>query len=202
MSRCDQYDESPLPVQGLYVTVGAAQVVDEGLEHALVVQQLETGFVVHLESDHCGMVVVAPDDGTDHALGVETVGGVRQVHFLTGPPSDALSRASLSGDLGVLARQPQGYGVRGGTQYDGDPSRTRAVQDRLQPVKVEHSVLWLPGGPGGLAHPDHGEPSFLHEVEVLVEPGGGLVLVVVRGAEEHAVVKVCQGNEVLIWRGR
>jgi hypothetical protein len=24
--------------------------------------------------------------------------------------------------------------------------------------------------------------------------------VVVRGAEEHAVVNVCQGNEVLIWR--
>ena len=124
-------DESPLPVQGLHVAIGTAQVVDEGLEHALVVQQLETGFVVHLEPDHRGMVVVAPDDGADHALGVEAVGGVRQVHFLTGPPADALSRASLSGDLGILARQPQRYGVGGGTQHDGDPSRMRAVQDRL-----------------------------------------------------------------------
>jgi hypothetical protein len=82
-----------------------------------------------------------------------------------------------------------------------DHPRTRAVQDWLQPVKVEHSILWLPGGPRGLAHTDHGEPSFLHEVMVLVKPRGGLVLVVVRGTEEHAVVNLCHGNEVLMWRG-
>lgn len=58
---------------------------------------------------------------------------------------------------GYLRVNHGGTALGGRTQHDSDPSRTRAVQDWLQPVKV---------------------------------------------AEEHAVVNICQGNQVLIGRGR
>src|SRR5699024_591762 len=50
--------------------------------------------------------------------------------------------------------------------------------------------LRLPGGPHGFPHPDHGEPGLAHLAHVCLEAGRGLVLVVVRGAEEHVVGKL------------
>jgi hypothetical protein len=61
-----------------------------------------------------------------------------------------------------------------------------AVEHRLQPVEVEPAVLRLPGRPDRLADPDDGEVRLGHQVEVGLEPVVGLVLVVVRGAEEDA----------------
>ena len=68
------------------------------------------------------------------------------------------------------------------------------VQDGGQPLQVEDAVLGLPGRPGRLTDSDDREVGRGHEVEVLLEPGRGLVLVVVRSAEEDGLGKFAHGG--------
>src|SRR5665648_629225 len=117
-----------------------------------------------------------------------------EVHLLACPPPDALTGGSLPRDLGVLPGEPRRHRVGGRPQDDGDPPPVRPVEHRLQPLEVEDPVLGLPRGPRRLTHPDHGEARLGHQVEVLIEPGRGLVLVVVRRAEEDGLGKLSHGT--------
>ncbi len=150
-------DEPPLAVQGLHVPVLLPQMVDEALEHALVVQEFVARLVVDLEADDGRVVGVPGDDLPDHPLGVEAERGVGEVDLLPGTPADALTGAPLTGDLRVLAGQPRRYGVRRGAEDDGDAALMGTVEDRLEPVEVEAAVLRLPGRPHRLADPDDGD---------------------------------------------
>jgi hypothetical protein len=96
----------------------------------------------------------------------------------------------------------------GGTAYVGVPRMTEmptfvgAVQHRLEPVECEAAVLGFPGRPDRLADPDDGEVRVGHQVEVglelfvgpYVRAVGGVVLVVVGSAEQHAGGQVRHGQ--------
>ena len=197
-SRWRPVDEAPFAVEGLHVAVLMAQPVDELLEHALVVEDLEARLVVDLEADHGRVVGVARQDLADDPLGVELERGVGVVDLLPSAPVDALAGAVLAGDLGVEAHEPRRDGVRRGAEDDGDAALVRAVEDRLEPVEFELPVLGLPSAPDGFAHADHREARLDHEVEVGLQPRTGglgvesfngvrLVLEVIRGPEQDRV---------------
>ena len=109
-----------------------------------------------------------------------------EVDLLPRAPSDALPGGPLAGDLRVLPGEPRRHGVGGRAEDDGDTAFVCAVEHRLEPLEVEPSVLRFPGRPDRLADPDDGEAGVDHQVEVGLEPFVGLVLDVVRGAEEDA----------------
>ena len=74
-----------------------AQVVDEPLEDAVVVEELGARFVVDLEADNSRVVGVASDHRADDPLGVEQECGVGVVDLLPGAPADPLTGARLAG---------------------------------------------------------------------------------------------------------
>src|SRR6185437_12094894 len=104
-------DQAPGPVEALDVPVLLAQVIDEALEDAVVVQEFEPRFVVHLEADDRGMRGVPGQDLADDPLGVEPEGRVREVDLLARAPADALPGGPLTGYLRVLPRQPRRHRV-------------------------------------------------------------------------------------------
>ncbi len=179
-------DQAPLPVEGLHVAVGVAQVVDEALEDAVVVRQAKAGLVVDLEADDGRVRGVPVEDRPGDAFGVVAEGGVGEVGLLAGAPAHALPRRPVADDLRVLPGQPRRDGVGGRAEDDRDAALVGSVEHRRQPVELEPAVLGLPGGPDGLADPDDGEPRLGHQVEVFLEPLVRLVLVVVGGAEQDA----------------
>jgi hypothetical protein len=161
-------------------------MIDEALEDAVVVQQFVARLVVDLEADDRGVIGVPAHDLPDDPLGVEPEGRMGEVDLLPRAPGDPLPGLALTRDLGILPGQPRRYGVGGRAQQDRDPAFVRAVQDGLQPVEVEASVLRLPRRPDGFADADDREVRLRHEVEVGLEAFLGLVFVVVGGTEEHA----------------
>ncbi len=179
--------QAPLAVEGLDVAVAVAQVVDEPLEDALVVEQLVARLVVDLEADHRRVVRVLGHDLPDHPLGVVAERRVGEVDLLPCAPRDSAAGLALAGDLGVLPHQPRRHRVCRGAEDDGDAALVGAVQHRGQPLDVEDAVLGLPGRPHRLTDPDHREVRLDHEVEVGLEPLVRLVLVVVGRAEQHAI---------------
>ena len=95
------------------------QLVDEALEHAVVVKQQHAGFVVDLVSDHGGVVGVAGRDLPDDPFGVELECRMGVVDLLPCAPRHSLAGRGLSGDLRVATGQPGRGGVG------------RACQERL-----------------------------------------------------------------------
>ena len=178
--------EPPLPVERLDVAILLTQPVEEPVETAPVVKQLEPRLVVHLVADDRGMVDVATDDGPDHAFGVGTELGMRVVDLLPTSPRTAYAGRVLGGDVRVLLLQPRRNRVRGGAEDHGDAVRLRGVEHRLQPVEVELAVPRLPGRPHGFADADHGEARLRHQPEISLEVELWLVLRIVRGAEQDS----------------
>ena len=189
--------QAPLLVQPLDRAVPGAQVVHEPLEDLPVVEDLVARLVVHLVPDDGGVLGVPGDDGADDPLGMEQERRVAVVDLLTRAPAHRRPVPADDVDLRVQPRQPHRHRVGRRTEDHLDAPLVRAVQHGLQPVQVEAAVLRLPGGPDGLADPDHREARLDHQVQVPFQlPGalllGAVVLVVVGGAEQDPVVQVVQ----------
>jgi hypothetical protein len=124
-------DQAPLAVEGIHVAVLLAQMVDEALEDAAVVQEFRAGFVVDLEAEYGRVSGVPGGDLPDHPFGVEPEGGVGEVDLLAGAPADAFTRTSFARDLRVEAGEPRRYGVRRGAEDDADTTGVGTVEHRL-----------------------------------------------------------------------
>ena len=179
-------DQAPLAVEGLDVAVRGAQVVDEPLEDAVVVKRSRPGSLSTWKPMTAGWSAYrATILRMTRSAWNRKAGWVKSTSCRAPQPMRC-PVAPLAGDLRVLPGQPRRHGVGRRAEDDGDAALVRAVEDRLQPVEVEPPVLRLPGGPDRLADPDDGEVGLGHQVEVGLEPLVGLVLVVVRGAEQDA----------------
>ena len=137
--------ESPLAVERLDVAILRPEPVEEPVETAPVVKQLEPRLVVDLVADDRGMVDVASDDGPHDAFGVGPELGMRVVDLLSPAPRTAYAGRVLGGDVRVLLLQPRRNRVRGGAEDHRDVVCLRGVEHGLQPVEVELAVPRLPG---------------------------------------------------------
>ena len=68
------------------------QLVDEALEHAVVVKQQHAGFIVDLVADDGGVVGVAGDDLADDAFGMELECRMGVVDLLPAAPRHSVGR--------------------------------------------------------------------------------------------------------------
>ena len=162
-------DEAPLLVQPVYGAVAMAQPVDEPLEDVVVVEESRARFVVDLVADDGRVVPVSSDHLPDHPLGVEPVRGVGEIHLLPSSPPDAVPGRRLGRDLRVAPGQPHRDGVGRRAEDHADVPLVGGVEDRLEPVQLEPSVLRFPGRPDRLADPDDREAGLRHQVEVGLE---------------------------------
>jgi len=176
--------QSPFPVQDVDGAVAVAQGVAESFEDPVIMQHPRAGFVIDLESDDRRVGGVAREDGTNDPFSVETERGVRDVDLLPQPPAERFPGRDVDVDLRVSALQPRRDRVGGGAEDHPDAVFLGHLQNRHDPLQVKDAVFWLPGRPHRLADADDGEPRGFHLVEVLAEPLGGLVLVVVGRTEK------------------
>jgi hypothetical protein len=71
-------------------------------------EQPDAGFVIDLVAGYGRVIPVTAYHLPDHALGVEPVGGVREVHLLPCAPADPVPGSRLGGDLGIAPGQHNG----------------------------------------------------------------------------------------------
>jgi hypothetical protein len=148
-----------------------AQPVDEPFEDIGVVEQDKSWLVVDLESDDRGMRGVARHHGADDALGVAAEQWLRVVDLLPRAPTDPMPGRRLGGDLGIPAGQPHRDGVRRRAENRADSSFVGGIEDRLEPVQLEPTVLRFPRRPDGFTDSNDREAGLRHQVEVRLEVG-------------------------------
>jgi hypothetical protein len=179
--------EPPALVEDVDGAVLLPQPVDEALEHAAVVEQLDAGLVVDLEADHGRVVHVAADDLARDPLRVPAKRRMGEVGVLPVPVWNGPAGAALGHHLRVLAHEPRRHRVGRRAEDDPDVARVGSIQNGREPVELEAPVLWFPRRPHGLADADDRETGLGHQVEIAVEPVIGLVLRVVRDPVEHLI---------------
>ena len=141
-------------------------MVDEALEHVPVVQQHQARLVVDLVPNDRRVVPVTGNDLAYEPRRVPTVGGVGEVHLLSGAKGQGPAVGGHGRYFGVLPGHPHRHGVRWRAEHDADLAFVGRVQDWRQPIEVEGAIFGLPGGPDGLAHPHDVEAGSSHEVEI------------------------------------
>lgn len=177
--------EPPRVVDVADVPVPRSQFVHEALEDTAVAEQLEPGFVVHLDPDHGRVARVPAQDGADHPFGVEQERGMGVVDLLAGTPRHPDAGVPLGGDLGVAPRQPRGRAYVGVPRMTEMPRSLAPSATGCSQSRSNAPSLGSPGRPHRFAHPDDRHARGGHQVKVSVQPARGLVLVVIRGPEQY-----------------
>ena len=165
------------------------QVFDEQTLHVVGDRIVVLGLVIHLIADDRRMVGHVGDEPADHALTVETVGGVNDIHDL----ACAVFAFAVRGD-GEHARveldEPAGHGVGRRTDDDVDVGALGRVEGAVHIGEVEFARLGFAGAPRGFGDANHVEPGVLHHPHILIDTIDALhheVFVVVGGAEKDMV---------------
>ncbi len=165
----------------------AEYLLDAPAEHGLDMRiggPRGMGLVIELIADDGRMVLESGDKPADDALGVKTICRMGEVGHLPEAVSVAGRVDRLHLDLGMLLKEPGGYGIGRGAQDDLDTGLVQAVDDPLEPGEIELAVARLHHAPGGFTQAHEIDPGFFHEPDVLFEPVIRHVFEVVRGAVE------------------
>src|ERR1051325_2848336 len=145
------------------------------------------GLIVELITDDRRIVLVVIEYLAYHALGVEAIGRIGDVHVLAHAVGGTLAVEARDQNLRVLMIEPGGDGISGRAHDDFDSGLAHALDDLIHPCKIELAVARLPQPPTGLAHANDSDARILHHLDILVEPLVGHVLVIVRDAVKHCL---------------
>ena len=177
------------------------QILDEQTLHVVGHGIVVLGFVIDLIADHCRMVGNMGDQLADHALAVEAVGGVDDVHDLAG----AVLAFTVRGNgehAWIELDQPARHCVGWSADDDVDASALCRIERAVHISEVEYTRLRFAGAPRGFGNADDVQSRFLHHPHVFIDAVDAFhheVFVVICGTEKNVICLVTTHGSPIVF---
>ena len=178
-----------------------AQILDEQALHVVGHGIVVLGFIIDLVADHRRMVGNVGDQLADHALTVETVGGVDNVHDLAG----AVLAFAVRGDrehARIDLDEPARHRVGWSADDDVDTDTLCRVERTIHIGEVERTRLRFAGAPCGFGNTDNVQSRFLHHPHVFIDTVDAFhheVFVVICGTEKNVICLVTTHGSSIVF---
>ena len=177
------------------------QILDEQTLHVVGHGIVVLGFIIDLVADHRRMVGNVGDQLADHALTVETVGGVDDVHDLAGAVLAFAVRSDRE-HARIDFDEPARHRVGWSADDDIDTDTLCRVESTIHIGEVERTRLRFAGAPCGFGNTDNVQSRFLHHPHVFIDTVDAFhheVLVVICGTEKNVICLVTTHGSSIVF---